>query len=282
MPSEREVPAHTVKALRPKHHAYCVTVIVMNEGGRIRRQLRRMRPFSDLVDIILVDGGSSDNSLDEDILLENHVRSLLVTTETGLCTATRLGIHYAVTEQYKGLITMDGNGKDGVEAIPRFVEKLAAGYDLVQGSRFLSGGFHEHTPWDRLAGIRLVVAPLLSFYSGFRYTDPTNAFRALSLRYLKSKKLCPMRELFVRFNLQFYLLYQAPLLEFRVCEIPVQRSYPANGQVPTKIHGIGTKLLLIKELLYTVAGRYDPPARNTSRQTAEQINPKHAALTNKN
>lgn len=78
------------------------------------------------------------------------------------------------------MITIDGNGKDGVESIPRFVELLNDGYDFIQGSRFVAGGKFENTPLDRYLGIRLFIAPLMSFASGFRFTDPTNGFKGLS------------------------------------------------------------------------------------------------------
>ena len=55
--SAEGVPAYDVLTLRPRAHAYCVCVFVINEGERIRAQLRAMQPLGRIVDIIVADGG---------------------------------------------------------------------------------------------------------------------------------------------------------------------------------------------------------------------------------
>ena len=143
-----------------------------------------------------------------------------------------------------------------MEAIPDFIKALDEGFDLIQGSRFMRGGFHENTPLERYIGVRYVVAPLIAL-GGYWYTDPTNAFRGLSRRFLLDERLQPLRPIFVRFNLHHYLLLQAARLGFRMKEIPVRRVYPSDGSVPTKITRLSTKLLFVRELLLAVMKRYD-------------------------
>ena len=63
---------------------------------------------------------------------------------------------------YKGVLTIDGNNKDSIEDVHKFIEKLQAGYDFVQGSRFIRGGHAVNTPPVRYAAVRLVHAPLIS------------------------------------------------------------------------------------------------------------------------
>jgi dolichol-phosphate mannosyltransferase len=252
-----DIPLYSIKEFAPKKTRYCVVVMIWNEGDRIRNQLERMKPNAHMADIILADGGSADGSTDPDFLSSCQVRSLLVTPERGLCTAIRMGIAYAMQEGYEAVITLDGNGKDGVEALPEFIAHLDKGYDLVQGSRFIKGGHHSNTPLERYIGVRYVIAPMIAL-GGFWYTDPTNAFRAMSMRLLKDERVKPVRSIFVRFNLQHYINFRAAKLGFKVTEIPVTRVYPPDGTVPTKIIGWKTKWLLIKELLLTVTGRYNP------------------------
>jgi glycosyltransferase involved in cell wall biosynthesis len=242
----------------PKRTKYCVCVTVLNEGDRLRNQLNRMKDRAGLADIIIADGRSSDDSTAPEFLKESGTRALLMTSEPGLSTATRMGMAYAMAQGYEGMITIDGNGKDGVEALPDFIRELDHGYDLVQGSRFLKGGRHKNTPWDRYLGIRLVMAPLLGLTCGFHYTDPTDAFRAMSRRFLCDPRVQPLRPIFVRFSLQHYVIYRAAKLGFKVKEIPVTRVYPEDGSVPTKIHGLRLKLVDLLELIAAVSGRYDP------------------------
>jgi dolichol-phosphate mannosyltransferase len=252
-----EPPAYTITELRTRATRYCVVIMIWNESERILNQLKRLKPYAQLVDIILADGNSNDGSTEPDRLRSLGVRSLLVTEETGLCTAIRMGMDYAMQQGYEAVITMDGNGKDGIEALPDFIAKLDEGYDLIQGSRFMKGGVHRNTPLERYLGVRYLIAPLLAT-GGYWYSDPTNAFRAMSMRLLQDDRIQPIRKMFVRFNLQHYINFRAARLKFNVTEIPVTRVYPDDGSIPTKIVSWQTKWLLIKELLLTITGRYNP------------------------
>lgn len=252
-----DAPSFVCREFFPRRTRYCVVVVVLNEGDRLRRQLGRMRERAELADIVVADGDSSDGSTDPAFLTAMGVRALLVTQEQGLSTATRMGLSYAMDQGYEAVITIDGNGKDGVEALPAFLEALESGYDLVQGSRFMKGGVHRNTPWERYVGIRYVMAPLLALGCRFYYSDPTNAFRALSMRFLKDPKVQPLRPVFVRFSLQHYLIYRAARLGYRITEVPVSRVYPDDGSVPTKIIGLRLKLQNLFELVKTVARCYD-------------------------
>jgi len=253
-----EPPRYEVREFHPKQTRYCVCIPVHNEGDRIRGQLQRMKAHAGLADIVICDGRSTDGSVEPEFLGEMGVRTLLVTDERGLCTATRMGIAYAMEEGYDGVVTVDGNGKDGIEALPRFLKLLEEGCDLVQGSRFMKGGEHANTPVERQFAIRYIFAPLIALGGGFWFTDPTNAFRAMSMNFLGDSRVQPIRHVFVRFNLQMYFLYRAAKLGFRIEEIPVVRNYPEDGTIPTKIRSWRTKMLIVWELLKTVFGFYNP------------------------
>jgi dolichol-phosphate mannosyltransferase len=253
-----EPPCFDVVEFFPRHTDYCVCITIFNEGDRIREQLSRMEPRAGLADILIADGRSTDGSTEPKFLQSMGVRALLSTDERGLSTATRMGMAYAMREGYSGIVTIDGNGKDGVEALPDFLAELRNGYDLVQGSRFMVGGVHKNTPWDRRFGIQCVMAPLLGLSCGFRYSDPTNGFRAMSMRFLTDQRVQPMRRIFIRFNLQLYFIWRAARLGFKIKEIPVKRVYPDDGTVPTKIHGLRLKFLNLLEFLRVISGQYDP------------------------
>ena len=253
-----EPPLFDTREFFPKRTRYCFCLTVLNEGDRLRGQLARMQPRAGLADIIIADGRSTDGATDPGYLASMGVRTLLSTSERGLCTATRMAVAYALEQGYEGVVTCDGNGKDGVEALPEFLRLLGEGYDLIQGSRFARGGVSTHTPLDRQMAIRFIQAPLIALGGGFLYSDPTNAFRALSRRFLVDERVQPVRRIFVRFNLQIYFIYRAAQLGFRVTEIPVVRVYPDDGSVPTKIVRWRTKLLILRELLQVVFGRCNP------------------------
>jgi dolichol-phosphate mannosyltransferase len=259
-PKYWDVPHHEVVEFAPKRTKYCFIPIVYNEGARFVNQLKRMSVNASLADIIVAERRSVDGSTDHDLLKSCGVRTLLTTDAYGGATAIRMGFAYALKEGYSGVVLIDGNGKDGVEVISRYLEKLDEGYDFVQGSRFMPGGVERNTPLLRRIGIQWIMAPLVWLGWGFWYTDATNGFRAYSERLLRDPRVEPLRNCFVHFNVQYYLSVMAPAFRFRVVEIPVERTYPDDGTVPTKVVGFRHNAQALWEMVLTVFRRYNPPA----------------------
>ena len=259
-----EIPKHDVTEFSPRNTRYCVCPIVYNEGDRFRRQIQEMSKNASLADILVGQRRGNDGSTDPDFLKANGVRALLTTEEAGGATAIRMVFHYALAEGYEGVVLVDGNGKDGVEALPRFLEQLDAGMDFVQASRFMPGGVHKNTPLLRKIGIKFVMSPLLWLGGGFRYTDSTNGFRGYSRRFLEDPRVEPLRACFTRFNLQLYLSLMAPKLGLKVVEIPAARIYPDDGSTPTKVIGFKQNFLVFWEIVLTVRGKYNPPRQGVA------------------
>jgi glycosyltransferase involved in cell wall biosynthesis len=255
------VPDYREDVFAPRRADYCVCVFVLNEGEKLGKQLARMRPFLGGVDLVIADGGSTDGGTDPDRLRAAGVNTLLTKTGPGrLGAQMRIAFAWALGRGYRGVVTIDGNNKDGPEAIPAFVAALEGGCDHVQGSRFVRGGVSEHLPFSRWAGVRFVHAPLISAAAGFRYTDTTNGFRGYSRRLLTDPRVAVFRDVFVGYELHYYLAVRAARLGFRVREIPVARRYPATGPVPTKISPVRGNLRVLGCLFAACLGLYDPAA----------------------
>jgi dolichol-phosphate mannosyltransferase len=253
------VPAFDSRLFGERRHRYCVAVFVINEGERIRNQLAAMAPLADRIDIVVADGGSTDGSLDPATLTAARVRALLTKRGPGRLSAQmRMAIAFMFDEGYDGMVAIDGNGKDDLDAMPRMIELLDAGYDHVQGSRYVPGGRGINTPLSRTLGVRLVHAPLISLAAGLRYTDTTNGFRAYSRRFLADPRVLPLRDVFMGYELHYYLAIRAARLGFRVIETPVTRRYPSSGKLPTKISPIRGNLQVLRTLGAAVLGRFNP------------------------
>ena len=257
--SAREVPASEITVLAEKRHDYALVIPVINEGERIRRQLTKIAAINAAADIVIADGGSTDGSLALDVLRAAGCRALLVKTGPAASAQLRMADAWALDQGYRGVITIDGNGKDGVEAIDTFVAALDAGYDYVQGSRYIAGGRAINTPLDRKIAGRLIHAPLLSLAGRHWYTDTTNGFRGYSARYLGDVRVAPFRNVFERYALLFYLTVRAGQLGYRTSEIPVTRAYPEGETTPTKIAGLSGRIDMLKELVAVALGRFNPP-----------------------
>ena len=259
----RQVPTYENHQLASKSSDYCVCVFVINEGEKLLSQLARMQPVCQgLADVVVADGGSTDGSTEPERLRALGVNTLLVKTGSGkLGSQMRMAFDWALTRGYLGVVVIDGNGKDGVEAIPRFIEALRQGIDHVQGSRFIPGGHHENTPKSRILGLKWLHAPLIRLASGFPYTDTTNGFRAYSGRLLASPEVNPFRDCFTGYELHYHLAVEAGRLHFNVKEIPVTRFYPKTGKVPTKISPIKGNANVIQKLFLASSGYYSDQPR---------------------
>lgn len=255
------VPSFALTTFFEKKSRYCLLIPVINENGRIIAELKRAKQagIQTLVDIALCDGGSTDGSTDADFLEQVGIRALLVKTGPGKQGAQlRTGIWWAMEQGYEGVITIDGNNKDSIENVPRFIQKLEQGYDFVQGSRFIKGGMAVNTPLSRLVAVRCIHAPLISITAKQRFTDTTNAYRAYSMRYLQHPEVQPLRDVFAGYELLAYLSVRATQLGMKSAEVPVARVYPAEGKTPTKIKGMRGNADLMKILVANMVGKYNP------------------------
>jgi dolichol-phosphate mannosyltransferase len=246
---------------KPKCNKYTILIPVINEGSRILRQLKRaqIHGLDQMVDIILCDGGSTDGSTKETILRSLGVNTLLIKEDAGKQGAQlRMGIWWALNRGYEGVVTMDGNNKDSIEDVVKFIGKLEQGYDYIQGSRFIKGGKAINTPLIRYISVRFIHAPIISFTAHHWFTDTTNAYRAYSKKYLTDARVMPLRACFMTYELLAYLSVRASQLGMKVCEVPVKRAYPKSGKIPTKISLIKGNSDLLKILISTMFGKYNP------------------------
>jgi dolichol-phosphate mannosyltransferase len=254
-----QVPAYDTPLWLGRQHPWCVVIPVINEGERIKNLLARMAAINihGMADIIIVDGGTTDGSLALPALQQIGVRGLLVKTAAGKLSAQlRCAYAFVLDQGYQGVVTIDGNDKDDPEAIPRFIDALKQGVDFVQASRFVAGGVAENTPKSRDFAIRFIHAPMLSLFSGFKWTDTTQGFRAYSRKMLLDPKLALFRDVFMTYELLAYLSYRAPKLGYRCVELATVRRYP-KGEVPTKISSVKGNLSVLEVLFRACFGTYD-------------------------
>lgn len=244
-----------------KSSDYCLCIPIINEGERIKKELERAKKngVDKIVDIIICDGGSTDGCTGEELLKSLGVNTLLTKKGSGKQGAQlRMGLWWALERGYKGVITIDGNNKDSIESVPLFINKIEEGYDFIQGSRYIEGGKAINTPLVRHLAVNLLHAPIISLAAKYKFTDTTNAFRGYSRKYLEHNGTQPFRDVFVGYELLAYLSVRASQLGLKVCEVPVTRAYPKGEKTPTKISPIKGNINLMKILIKTLRGVYNP------------------------
>ena len=133
-PEPRAIPAgHTSPA--PVRPSVSIVVPVFNESaglGRLDARLREVRQRLDrLAEVIYVDDGSTDRSLEQLLVIQAHDPEVTV-----VALARNAGQHAAVLAgfaQARGevVVTLDADLQNPPEEIPRLLAEIDAGYDVV-------------------------------------------------------------------------------------------------------------------------------------------------------
>ena len=122
-------------------------------AGCVREAIDAMQTNGIDGEVVVADNGSTDGS--QKIATDNGARVEPVTVK-GYGNALRGGIAAA---RGKYIIMGDADGSYNFAHLPRFVERLRAGADLVMGNRFLGGIEPGAMPWKN----RHIGNPILSF-----------------------------------------------------------------------------------------------------------------------
>lgn len=120
-----------------------MVVPTYNERENLARLVGRLRALPGDVHVLVVDDNSPDGSgaIAEAIAACNPgVHVLHRSGKLGLGTAYRAGFRYGLDHGYDYICTMDADFSHSPESLPSLIDKAAAGYDLVIGSRYVRGG----------------------------------------------------------------------------------------------------------------------------------------------
>jgi glycosyltransferase involved in cell wall biosynthesis len=150
-----------------------VSVIIptLNEADNLRFVMTALPPVVD--EVLIVDGGSTDGTVDEARRLRHDVR-IIEELRPGKGRALRTGFEEATGDI---LVMIDADGSMDPREIPAMVAVLESGADVVKGSRFLQGAGTDDMGLLRRSGnasLRLLVRAMF----GGRYSDLCYGFMA--------------------------------------------------------------------------------------------------------
>jgi glycosyltransferase involved in cell wall biosynthesis len=143
----------------------------------------------------------------------------------GVGGAMRLGFRYAVEHDYDTVVQIDADGQHDPAFVSQLLERIAAGADLVIGSRFAGVGEYRVRGPRRWA--MSLLSSVLSRLAGTRLTDTTSGMRASSRRLV---------ELFATHYPVEYLgdtvetLAMAARRDFRIEQVPVAMRVRKTGR----------------------------------------------------
>ncbi|AKT48573.1 glycosyl transferase family 2 [Olsenella sp. oral taxon 807] len=149
-----------------------------NEEDCLAETVAELRQACPDVDYLIIDDGSSDAT--RDVMREHNLNGVSLPINTGLASAFRTGMKYALRRGYDAVIQFDADGQH----IPSYIDPMAQALahsdaDVVIASRYLDGT--QRPIGARGIGSRLITV-LIRLTTGLRITDPTSGMRMYGRR----------------------------------------------------------------------------------------------------
>lgn len=149
-----------------------IAIPALNESESLGRVLDQLQKYHSLVDVVVIDDGSSDNTAE--IAREMGVSVIQHPINLGVGAALGSAFKYAKRKGYSSVIQLDADGQHR----PEFLESLlsqSSKSDIVIGSRFADGGSFQTTRIRR--SVMRIIAWSVSKYTKSKLTDVTSGFR---------------------------------------------------------------------------------------------------------
>lgn len=198
-----------------------ITIPTFNEAENIGRLVERLLAMESNIHVLVVDDSSPDGTAEivKSLQPKSNGRLHVIkrTGKGGRGSAVLEGFRFGLTSDYALFMEMDADFSHNPEEIPSFFTKIAEGYDMVLGSRYLPTSKIYDWGWKRTffsrwanRYARLVLGiPMSDYTNGYRcYTR--SAIEALDMNIIEAKGYVVLSE----------VAYQLHLKGLKIGEVP--------------------------------------------------------------
>jgi dolichol-phosphate mannosyltransferase len=200
----------------------CLVVVpTYNERENLGELVERILAQGEQFDLLVVDDNSPDGTgqmADALAASSRRVNVLHRAGRLGLGTAYVDGFHQGLAAGYDFLYEMDADFSHDPADLPRFLDRMEEGYDVVIGSRLVAGGGVRNWPLARRALSRGG-----SWYAGavlgLAVRDATGGFKCFRRQVLEALDLDAIGS--NGYSFQIEVNYRCQQLGFRIAEIPI-------------------------------------------------------------
>lgn len=169
------------KNYKPKEKIL-VIIPAYNEEESIKNVVERVFEYNENCDVLVVNDGSKDNTLEE--ALKTKAIVLDSPNNLGIGGAVQTGYLYANKNNYDYAIQIDGDGQHNPKYIQDMVKILREKkYNMVIGSRFVEKTKYNQT-FFRMLGIN-ITSNIIKMFTGKKIFDTTSGYRAIDSSIIK-------------------------------------------------------------------------------------------------
>lgn len=198
-----------------------IVIPVHNEEKSIPILIDKILNLEERLTIMVVDDNSTDNSGEIlDILASNHenIKVIHRKKQKGLHAVLINGLEEAINLNFDGVITMDGDLSHSPRVIPRIL-KYIDDYDLIVGSRFISGG--RTINWNIKKKLMSAISRNMSrLFLGIKTKDCSSGLKYYDKRVLKYFNFKNFTTSGYAFQIE--TLFRAEKNSFKIKEIPIE------------------------------------------------------------
>lgn len=188
-----------------------------NEEKNIRFVVERVKKYVDKV--VVIDDGSMDMTSVE---AERGGAMVYKNEENlGKADAMKVGFSYAINFGADAILTIDGDGQHNPDDIPKFIEKLNQGFDLVVGARKFA------TP--KMPAIRIFANSFSSFLSTLacktKILDSQSGYRIIKKELVEKVKFESKR-----YEMETEMLIKAARCGFKIGFVEIDTIYRVEAK----------------------------------------------------
>jgi glycosyltransferase involved in cell wall biosynthesis len=197
-------------------------------------------PFREIDEVIVVDGGSMDGTIE---FFKTHGVKVIIQESRGRGEAFRIARKESLGDY---LVFFSPDGNEDPNDIPKLISKLKEGYDMVIASRFKEGSHNEEDellfPWRAWANRIFTMLANILWNKNQYITDTINGFRAVTKEAFDKMKIDAPG-----FVIEYQISIRAMKLNLKVAEIPTYEDNRIGGESTAK--SISTGILFVRFLL---------------------------------